>query len=89
MAELGESTVVVPIPVALNSAVALECDILDAKPPPQIKWFNDQGEIREITEGNCVRFLDNGRYLYLKRVQAIYLQQQYLIYCIVTNAYLS
>lgn len=87
VAELGESTVVVPIPVALNSAVALECDILDAKPPPQIKWFDDQGEIQEIMEGNRVRFLGNGRYLYLKRVQAMHLQRQY--YCIVINANLS
>ena len=54
MARLDESTVVVPTPVALNSAVALECDVLDAKPPPQIKWFNDQREIQEITEGNRV-----------------------------------
>ena len=87
MAELDESTVVVPIPVALNSAVALECDVLDANPPPKIKWFNDQGEIREITEGNRVRFLDNGRYLYLKRVQATHLQRQY--YCNVINANLT
>ena len=32
MAESEVST-----PVALNSDVALECDVLDAKPPPQIK----------------------------------------------------
>ena len=57
---------VVSIPVALNSSVALECDVLDAKPLPQIKWFDDQGEIQEVREGNSVRFLDGGRYLYLK-----------------------
>ena len=67
----------ISIPVALNSGVALECDVLDAKPPPQIKWFDDQGEIQEIQDGNSVRFLDSGRYLYIKRLQAVHLHRQY------------
>ena len=73
--------------MALSSSVALECDVLDAKPPPQIKWFDDQGEIQEIQNGNSVRFLDSGRYLYIKCLQAVHLQRQY--YCAVTNANLS
>ena len=87
MAESGQSTVEVVVPVALNSAVAMECDVLDAKPSPQIKWFDDQGEIQEVLEGNSIRFLDGGRYLYLKSLQAIHLQRQH--YCTVTNANLS
>ena len=87
MAESNEGTIEVFVPVALNSAVALECDVLDAKPPPQIKWFDDQGEIQEIQNGNHVRFLDSGRYLYINRLQAVHLQRQY--YCAVTNANLS
>ena len=73
--------------MALNSDVALECDVLDAKPPPRIKWFNDTGAVQEVTQGNIVRFLDSGRYLYLRRLQPLHLEGQY--YCIVTNANLS
>ena len=87
MPELGESTIEVPIPAALDSDVALECDVLDAKPSPQIKWYNNMGEIQEVREGNKVRFLDNGRYLYIGELQAIHLEQQY--YCAVTNVNLS
>ena len=74
MAESNEGTIEVFVPVALNSAVALECDVLDAKPPPQIKWFDDQREIQEIRNGNRVRFLDSGRYLHMNHLQAVHLQ---------------
>ena len=62
MAESDESTVEISIPVALNSDVALECEVLDAKlkPSPRIKWYDDQGEIQEIRQSNSVRFLDDG-----------------------------
>ena len=80
----GESTIEVSVSVALNSDVALECDVLDAKPPPQIKWYNDQGA---ISQGNNVRFLDGGRYLYLRRLQPSHLERQY--YCAITNANLT
>ena len=83
----GESIVEVPIPVALNSDVALECDVLDANPPPQIKWCNDQGEIQEVFQSNRVRFLDGGHYLYLRSINSTQLEQQY--YCNVTNVNLS
>ena len=82
--QLAENT---SIPVALNSDVALECNVLDANPPPQIKWFNDQGEIQEVMQNNIVRFLDNRRYLYLRDLKSIHLEQRY--YCAVTNANLS
>ena len=87
MAEPGESTVEISVPVALDSDVALECDILDANPPPRIKWYNDQGVIEEVQQGNNVRFLDGGRYLYLRSLQPTHLQRQY--YCAVTNVNLS
>ena len=80
-------TIEVSVPVALNSDVALECDVLDAKPPPQIKQFDDLGDIHEVRQGNNVRFLDSGRYLYLGRLQPAHLQRQY--YCTVTNVNLS
>ena len=52
------------IPAALNSSVALECAVLDAKPPPHIKWYqDDREEIKEMTQDNSVRFIDDGRYL--------------------------
>ena len=73
---MSESTIEVQIPVALASDVALECDVLAANPPPVIIWFNDQGEIQEIRQGNRVRFLDNGRYLYLKNLQATHFERQ-------------
>ena len=73
--------------MALNSDVALECDVLDANPPPQIKWYDDQNEIQEVKEGNRIRFLDGGRYIYLRNLQVTQLERQY--YCNVTNANLS
>ena len=84
---MTENTIEVPIPVAQNSDVALECDVLDANPPPQIKWYDDQGEVQEIRQSNNVRFLDNKRYLFIRRLQPSHLEQQY--YCSVSNANLS
>ena len=82
---MNESTI--EVPVALNSDVALECDVLDAKPPPQIKWFDDQGEIQEIKHNNNVRYLDNKRYLYLRSSQLTHFERRY--YCAITNVNLS
>ena len=87
MAESGESIIEVAIPVALNSDVALKCDVLDANPSPQIKWCNDQGEIQEVLQSNRIRFLDGGRFLYLRNLRATQLERQY--YCNITNANLS
>ena len=61
--------------------------MLDAKPPPQIRWYDDTGAIQEMTQDNSVRFLDSGRYLYLRRLQHLHLERQY--YCNITNANLS
>ena len=84
---MSENAIEIPIPVALASDVALECDVLAANPPPQIKWYDDQGEIQEMMLWNSVHFLDNRRYLYLRRLQRSHLERQY--YCTVTNANLS
>ena len=83
----GGNTIELSIPVALNSDVALECDVLDAKPPPRIKWYNDLGAIQEVIQGNSVRFLEGGHYLYLRRLQPSHLERLY--YCSVTYANLS
>lgn len=85
--ERMSSTIEVAVPVALNSDVALECDVLAANPPPKIKWFNDMGEIQEARQGNNVRFLDNGHFLYLRSLQSAHLEQQY--YCAVANINLT
>ena len=61
--------------------------MLDAKPPPQIKWYDDTGAIQEMRQDNSVLFLDSGRYLYLRRLQRLHLERQY--YCNITNANLS
>ena len=84
---MTESTIQVPVPVAQNSDVALECDVLDANPPPQIKWYDDQGEVQEIRQSNNIRFLDNKRYLFIRRLQPSHLERQY--YCSVSNVNLS
>ena len=60
--------------MALGSDVALECDVLDGNPPPQIKWYDNQGEIQEIRQGNEVRFLDNRYFLYLRGLRLITVQ---------------
>ena len=50
----------VSVNVALGSEVALECDVLDSKPPPQIVWHDGEGnEINEITVNTKRRFLDD------------------------------
>ena len=72
------------IPAALDSSVALECAMLDAKPHPHIKWYQDDWEeIQEMTQDNSMRFLDDGHYLYFKSLQAAHFERQY--YCAVTK----
>ena len=90
--EVGQTIVEVPIDVALDSDVALECDVLDANPHPTIKWFDSQGVLlstsdSEVLQNNSIFFLEGGRYLYLRSVGKAQLQQQY--YCVVTNALLD
>ena len=72
------------VSVALNSGVALECDVLPANPPPQIRWLQDGNIIAENLVNNLVRFLDGGRYLYMRILVAADLASTY--HCEVTNA---
>ena len=74
--------------------VALECDVLDANPPPVIEWFrtsdpnnrdaDPSDRIVEVTASNAVRFLEGGRYLYMRDLTDALLSDTY--YCAVTNA---
>ena len=76
------------IPVALASDVALECDVQPSNPPPQIKWRRDGSLIVETgRENNLVRFLDGGRYLYMRMLSQTDLASTYR--CEVTNALLD
>lgn len=87
---MNHTTVEVPVDVALNSDVALECDVLDTSPPPMIKWFNIQEGLltSEVLQNNIsIFFLEGGRYLYLRNLRQAQLQQQY--YCVITNALLD
>ena len=77
------------VSVAIDSEVALECDVLPANPPPQIRWRRDGSTIVEIGRGynNTVLFLDGGRYLYMSRLTSADLASTYR--CEVTNAFLD
>ena len=73
--------------------VALECDVLDANPSPVIEWFrtsvannrdaDPSDRIVEVTASNAVRFLEGGRYLYMRDLTDALLSETY--YCAVTN----
>ena len=78
----------VSVDVALGSEVALKCDVLDSKPPPQIVWRDGNGnEIDEIQMNIKRRFLDDRRYLYISDLQLSDLALNYQ--CVVTNAFLD
>ena len=80
----------VPVSVARNSDVALDCDVdlSSTNPPPEIVWrFGDDSEVTEIEQNNKRRFLENRRYLYIRRVEASDLTLTYR--CEVTNAFLD
>ena len=79
---------------SLSIDVALECDVLGANPPPVIEWFrtsdpnnrdvDPSDQIAEVTASNAVRFLEGGRYLYMRDLTDALLTETY--YCAVTNA---
>ena len=74
--------------MAIDSSVALECDVLAANPPPQIEWRRGNDEVvNEVMANNAVRFLDDGRYLFISNVQNENLATTYT--CRVTNAFLD
>ena len=77
----------VPVSVAIDSDVALECDVLDSNPPPQIRWLRDGSPIAEVTVNNNIRFLDGGRFLYLRTIEVADLTPTYR--CEVINVFLD
>ena len=80
----------VPVSVAMNSDVALECDVdlSSTNPPPEIVWrFGNGSEVTEMTMHNKRRFLENRRFLYIREVVASDLASTYR--CEVTNAFLD
>ena len=77
----------VSVSVAINSDVALECDVLESNPAPQIRWLQDGYPIAENRSDSEVHFLDDGRYLYLRSLTVADLASTYR--CEVTNVFLD
>ena len=67
-----------------QAAVAIECRVRDANPPPVIRWCNATGPLTEAD--NRLRFLHNGRYLLIRQLTNTQLSTTYS--CEVTNALL-
>ena len=74
------------VQVVLGGAVALQCMVPDANPPPEIVWFNSAGEMIKFVE-NEVFLEEDGRYLFLATLTAERLQDMYR--CQVTNVNLT
>ena len=65
--------------------VALECNVRDANPPPQIRWRDGNGNLlTEVMTNNLLRFLDNGRYLLIRGLTDAQVNTNYQ--CEVINA---
>ena len=46
--------------------IALECRVEDSQPPPDIVWFQGDTPLVENTVTNNVRFLEGGRWAYIR-----------------------
>lgn len=79
----------VTLPTVLNGAVAMECDVLDARPKPEIRWFADTNPrpIVEVKKQNQILYLDDGRYLYIRTLTPMQRMMSY--HCEIRNAFLS
>ena len=77
-------TVIVNVTTGIRSAVAIECRVRDANPPPIIRWRDANGLLTENTASNRLRFLHNGRYLLMNQLMATQISTTYS--CEVTNA---
>ena len=75
-------TVNVNVTTGSQAAVAIECRVRDANPPPIIRWRDANGPLTEA--GNRLRFLHNGRYLLIRQLTNTQLSTTYS--CEVTNA---
>ena len=65
-----------------NDEVALECQVAESNPPPNITWLRIP--LVESRLNNQLRFLDNGRYLLIRQLTTPHLGINYQ--CQVTNA---
>ena len=73
----------VNVATGIQAAVAVECRVGDANPPPIIQWRDANGPLTEITASNRLRFLHNGRYLLINQLTTAQTNTNY--HCEVTN----
>ena len=66
--------------------MALECQVAESNPPPNIRWLGNGNPLTEQRLNNRLRFLDNGRYLLIRQLSSAQLNINYQ--CQVTNAHL-
>ncbi len=62
------------VPTAIPTAgfgidIALECRVGDSQPPPDIVWFQDGTPLIENLENNLIRFLEGGRWAYIRDIE--------------------
>ena len=76
-------TVMVNVTTGIRSAVAIECRVRDANPPPIIRWHDANGPLTENVGSNRLRFLHNGRYLLINQLTTTQINTNY--HCEVTN----
>ena len=79
-------TVMVNVTTGDQAAVAIECRVRDANPSPIIRWHDANGPLTEVFRGNRLRFLENGRYLLVRKLTTAQVNTTYR--CEVTNALL-
>ena len=78
------ATVSVNVTTGSQAAVAIECRVRDANPPPIIRWRDANGPLTEVVASNRLRFLHNGRYLLINQLTTA--QVSTIYQCEVTNA---
>ncbi len=71
-----------PAASGIGINIALECRVGDSQPPPDIVWFQDGTPLVENLAGNAVRFLEGGRWAYIRDIETF--PREY--YCEVSNA---
>ena len=67
-----------------DDEMALECQVAESNPPPNIIWLGNGNPLTENRLDNQLRFLDNGRYLLIRELSPAQLNVNYQ--CRVTNA---
>ena len=83
----SSTTETIAVTTGVRGAVAIECHVRDANPPPNIVWVDGSGTtLTEDRRNNQLRFLDNGRYLVIRQLTTEQVNTNYQ--CQVTNAQL-